>query len=766
MKRVGWILVLITVLVPGFYFPFLPVRSEVHFGPIQFVEEEKQKLDRKVYEHWAETYRKNPNCGPNNPFENIRSSANCPIPGSAWSAFRGDLESFLGYLLETMSLEQLIGLMQLADVNEIMELAEKHNIDLREVAEDVIPEPTLVDSFSSISPTSTTAGDENDFTARLRIAGLQAVDSNHNEVTVRLTGFGESSSDPVAETIRFDTSDIQAGLGADLTISGGDFDNLVAPDAENSPYPVEVDVDFRDPDVPDIEGAMLGKIKVTPPDPALVTTKSRILPAGVITGNHRSYRANVVLKNLNTISADENIVKVRLENFESGTGSDVSDTTTFDASSISPGGTTSIDLKGEDFANVTAPTPSHSPYAVSAEVDFSDSNVTDIDPIVFDDIKVYPTSRIDTGESRIQPTLATEGLQQSYEATVAIKNLGFLKADNNEVTVRLVNFQDGTATDIVQTTTFDAADVTPGGTVTVNLSGGNFTNLAGPSASNSPYAVRAEVDYTNPDHTDLGPKTIDHIRVSPPPAVDAFNSSITPKKVTEGTTNSYDAEVHLENLQPLKSSNNLVSVELVHYLDGTSTSVHETTTFDTSDVDADSSAVVVVSGGNFSNLPAPPANNSPYSVIANVNFSDPELSDLNGVTIDQAEVTPPQPAVDTDESNAVPFSSPVVEGEDNTFRVGVKLENLNGMDSDNNQVTVRFVNYADGTSTDVVRSGTFDESDVTPQHTANIPIVFSGIESPSTANSPYAVKVDVDFTDGELNNITGAKIDEISVHPP
>jgi hypothetical protein len=314
-------------------------------GPIQFVEEEKQKLDRNVYKHWTEIYRKNSNCGPNNPLENIRSSPNCPIPGSAWSAFRGDLKSFLGHLLETMSLEKLIGLMQLADVNELMELAEKHNIDLRGVAEEVIPAPTLIDSFSSISPTSKTAGDEYNFTARLRIAGLQAVDSNHNEVTVRLTGFGKSSSESVAKTIRFDTSDIQAGFGADLTISGGDFENLVAPDGENSPYPVEVDVDFRDPEVPDIEGAMLGKIKVTPPDPALVTPESRILPAAVISGNHRSYRANVVLKNLNTISADENIVKVRLENFESGTGSDVSDTTTFDASSISPGGTTTIDIK-------------------------------------------------------------------------------------------------------------------------------------------------------------------------------------------------------------------------------------------------------------------------------------------------------------------------------------------------------------------------------------------------------------------------------------
>jgi hypothetical protein len=423
-------------------------------------------------------------------------------------------------------------------------------------------------------------------------------------------------------------------------------------------------------------------------------------------------------------------------------------------------------FSGDKFSNLIAPTADRSPYEVHTNINFTNPNIPDITTTTIDSIQILPPIHVDTSASTISPSKVLVNRSDTFEVDLELENLSGIVTDNNEVTVELDKFGPSNTT-VSETTTFDASEISDGDTLHLTVTGSNFQNLTAPSPGGTNYAVNTSVDVPDPAISDLSDVTVDQIEVQPLPALRPSSSEINPNAVTEGETTSLSSTVRITDLQSLESDNNRVEVRLVNFADGTSTDIAETETFDASDVkQSDSSISVQVSGGNFNSVVPPTSSNSPYGVNASVNFTNPKLPDYSNQTIDDITVGIPQPKLDAAASKVEVADSPVVEGSSEIFQVTVKLSNLTEVTADNNSVTLRLVNFKDGTSTDVTRVKTFDDTDINPDQTIDLVFRLLGVTAPTSANSPYRVEADADFTEAKLNDLDGMKFDEIYVQPP
>lgn len=377
-------------------------------------------------------------------------------------------------------------------------------------------------------------------------------------------------------------------------------------------------------------------------EPAISTNSSTVNPGQTMEGDTDNVQVSLVIRGLHLVGSDSHDVSVRLRNYADGTSGHVIEGAMLDEGDINSSGVATILVSGGAFEEVKAPSAANSPYVVEAKVEFKNE---DLDKISWTQIGVIqvnlPEPVLNPSRSSLNPHNVVQGQSNSYTGTVYLENAGAVTSNKNEVTVRLVDYDDGVSTDIIETETFDAGDITDGDTVKVDVSGTEFSNVIAPNSDYSPYHVEADVTFSDSKLGKITNKKIDDISViSAEPKVNPTNSSIVAgpsNPVVEGCTNVYDATVSLEDLDAVESDNNEVTVKLINYEDGTSEDITKTVFFDEAQIQSDDT--LVLSDITFKNIENPTASNSPYDVNVDIRFTDDYLSDIQGATIDQINVS-------------------------------------------------------------------------------------------------------------------------------
>lgn len=615
------------------------VLSEVHFGPIDAVREVGEELDERVKNRMIRQLFEHPSCNPRFFLASIGLNPGCPVPEEIIKFCQKNAEQCLGIARNILGTQELARMCRERGFEKYLS-----SNSLQEIVDNV--QPFVVKNNSGIRPEKTNPGEKNNFRVTVNIGGLNQVESDGNEITVRLKGYGGKQNNPVVKTTTFGKADLRtadAGCGSssflNMTIEGGKFEGVPAPSISNSPSPVTISVDFADDQVPDITEKRIGSIDVKLPRPTINVENSSILPDTGTSGTTQSFEAKIALKNLDRITTDNNQIEVTVENFNGG-GTDLTIRKNFDSSEISLADTVALTLSGDSLNSVTVPSATNSPHTVKASVDFPGGSENDIKTTKIDQIVVSnPNPTIKEGRSGIDPFSVFDGRENDYKAEVFIDNLDSITSDGNVISVNLVNFDRSSGEDVTETATFDGSEINSGGTISLTVAGGNFSLLEAPSHDSSPYVVEAGVDFKAPGVPDINRTTFAQIQVRvPQPSINHFFSSVRELNppILTGNNEPLQVNLNLESLDLVESDNNTVILRIVNYSDGTSTDLTRTKDFDASEVQPDNT--IQMKFDLFSPAPAAPTVTGSYDVEVDVDFTDDELNDIKNETIDSITV--------------------------------------------------------------------------------------------------------------------------------
>ena len=472
-------------------------------------------------------------------------------------------------------------------------------------------QPTVDTGDSSIAPDTVGEGEEHDYTAEVELENLDSV--TEADVEVALIGYDAGGED-ITETVEGAELD---GETEQVTVEGGAFEDVTAPDAGE--YEVEVTVtDFdSDGNVDTIESEEIDQITVNA-QPTVDAEDSSIAPDTVNEGERSDYEATIKLDDIESVTeADVEVTLV-------GYGTDGDDITeTVEGADLSED-TVQITVDNGEFDSITA--PDIGDYAVEVTVDNFDADVDAIEDEEIDEIVVNPVQpTIDAEDSSITPDTVNEGEEHNYTAEVELENLESVTEADMEVTIVEYSTDKEGITEAVE-----EADLS-GDTAQITIDDGEFDSITAPDIGD--YAVEVTVDNFDADVDAIEDEEIDEIVVNPvQPTVNADDSAIDPDEVNASEQADYAATIELEDVDSVTEAD--VEVTLTDYSDGSNI---------TERVDADldgDEATVEINTGDFNGIEAPFADNSPYDVTVTVDAFDVDVDPIDNKHIDEITVNP------------------------------------------------------------------------------------------------------------------------------